>query len=85
MYVRVAFLTDSAESAVAVANTGLITEGVNTYAFVEKHPGVFEKRQVTLALRGRDRSYVNGGLQAGERVVTEGALLLNAEMASHAR
>ena len=85
MYVRVAFLSESAESAVAVANTGLITEGVNTYAFVEKHPGVFEKRQVSLALRGRDRSYVNGGLQAGERVVTEGALLLNAEMASHAR
>lgn len=85
MYVRVAFLSESAESAVAVANTGLITEGVNSYAFVEKHPGVFEKRQVSLALRGRDRSYVNGGLEAGERVVTEGALLLNAEMASHAR
>ncbi len=85
MYVRVAFLSDSAERAVAVANTGLITEGVNSYAFVEKRPGVFEKRQVTLALRGRERSYVNEGLQAGERVVTEGALLLNAEMASHAR
>ena len=85
MYVRVAFLSDSAESAVAVPNTGLITEGVNSYAFVEKRPGVFEKRQVTLALRGRERSYVNDGLQAGERVVTEGALLLNAEMASHAR
>jgi cobalt-zinc-cadmium efflux system membrane fusion protein len=85
MFARVSFLSDNSRSAVAVPNTGLVIEGLNSYAFVEKSPGVFEKRLVGLALRGRDLSYVESGLQAGERVVVEGALLLNAEMASHAR
>lgn len=85
MYARVAFLSDSGRNAVALPNTGLVIEGVNTYAFVEKTPGVFEKRQVSLALRGRELTYIDAGLLAGERVVVEGALLLNAEMAIHAR
>ncbi|MDQ2987914.1 MAG: efflux RND transporter periplasmic adaptor subunit [Pseudomonadota bacterium] len=85
MYARVFFLSDSGRSAVAVPNAGLVSEGVHTYAFVEASPGVFRKRQVGLALRGRETSYVDAGLTAGERIVTEGALLLNSEMASHAR
>lgn len=85
MYARVSFLSDNGRSAIAVPNAGLVTEGINTYAFVEASPGVFRKRQVGLALRGRETSHVDSGLQAGDRVVVEGALLLNAEMASHAR
>jgi cobalt-zinc-cadmium efflux system membrane fusion protein len=85
MYARVSFLSDSGRSVIAVPNAGLVTEGVNTYAFVESSPGVFQKRQVGLALRGRESSHVDSGLAAGERIVVEGALLLNAEMASHAR
>ena len=85
MFARVSFLSDSGRSAIAVPNAGLVTEGINSYAFVETSPGVFQKRQVSLALRGRETSYVDTGLRAGERIVAEGALLLNAEMASHAR
>jgi cobalt-zinc-cadmium efflux system membrane fusion protein len=85
MYARVSFLSDSGRSAIAVPNSGLVSEGINTYAFVETSPGVFQKRQVSLALRGRETSHVDAGLKAGERYVAEGALLLNAEMASHAR
>ena len=85
MFARVSFLADTNQRTVALPNGGLVTEGINTYAFVEKAPGAFEKRKVTLALRGRDVSFVESGLSAGERVVVEGALLLNAEMASHAR
>jgi cobalt-zinc-cadmium efflux system membrane fusion protein len=85
MYARVSFLSDSGRSVIAVPNAGLVTEGINTYAFVESSPGVFQKRQVGLALRGRETSHVDSGLKAGERIVVEGALLLNAEMASHAR
>jgi len=85
MYARVSFLSDSGRSVIAVPNAGLVTEGINTYAFVETSPGVFQKRQVGLALRGRETSHVDSGLKAGDRLVVEGALLLNAEMASHAR
>ena len=85
MYARVSFLSDSGRSAIAVPNAGLVTEGIHTYAFVEASPGVFYKRQVSLALRGRETSHIDAGLAAGNRIVVEGALLLNAEMASHAR
>jgi cobalt-zinc-cadmium efflux system membrane fusion protein len=85
MYARVSFLSDNGRSAIAIPNSGLVTEGIHTYAFVEASPGVFQKRQVGLALRGRETSYVDDGLKAGERIVVEGALLLSAEMASHAR
>jgi cobalt-zinc-cadmium efflux system membrane fusion protein len=85
MYARVSFLSDSGRSVIALPNAGLVTEGIHTHAFVEASPGVFRKRQVSLALRGRETSYVDAGLAAGDRIVVEGALLLNAEMASHAR
>ena len=85
MFARVSFLSDSGRTAIAVPNAGLVSEGINSYVFVEETPGVFRKRQVGLALRGRETSHVDSGIRAGERIVVEGALLLNAEMASHAR
>jgi cobalt-zinc-cadmium efflux system membrane fusion protein len=85
MYARVFFLADGERRAVPVANTGLVAEGVNTYVFVETEPGVFRKREVTLGLRGPEESFIESGVKPGERIVTEGALLLNAEAGAHAR
>lgn len=82
MYARV---TPSAEGAPLprVPNPALVTDGLHTYLFIETEPGVMEKRRVVLAFRGQDSSYVKEGLAAGERVVTTGALLLNAELAGN--
>lgn len=82
MYARV---TPSAEGAPLprVPNPALVTEGLHTYLFVETEPGVMEKRRVVLAFRGQEASYVKEGLAASERVVTVGALLLNAELAGN--
>jgi len=63
-----------------VPNTALITAGLKTFLFVEVNPGEFEKREVTLAFRGRDESYIKTGIADGQRAVIAGALLLNAEM-----
>lgn len=63
-----------------VPNTALISEGLHTSIFVETAPGVIEKRRVKLAFRGQNDSYVEEGVQSGERVITAGALLLNTEM-----
>jgi cobalt-zinc-cadmium efflux system membrane fusion protein len=64
-----------------VPNTALVTEGLHTHVFVEVEPGKIEKRRVTLAFRGREESWIDTGVQPGERVITAGALLLNAELA----
>ena len=79
MYAKVTPLAEG-QSLPRVPNTALITEGVKSYLFVEREPGVIEKREVRLAFRGPVSSWVSEGLKAGERVATTGALLLNAEL-----
>ncbi|MDB6063620.1 MAG: rane-fusion protein [Verrucomicrobiaceae bacterium] len=79
MYVRATPLGGNV-SRPRVPNTALINEGVKTYLFVEQKAGVLQKRAVTLAYRGHDDSYIEQGVQADERIVVGGALLLNAEM-----
>lgn len=79
MYVRALPLAGS-EKKPRVPNAALIVEGVKTFLFVEQTPQVLQKREVTLAYRGPEESYIDSGLHAGERIATSGALLLNAEM-----
>jgi cobalt-zinc-cadmium efflux system membrane fusion protein len=84
MFVRMAPLGAQTRAAdtVAVPNGAVITTGRQSFVFVEKSPGLMVKTPVGFAHRGRDISYVNQGLQAGDRVVTKGAILLDAELAT---
>lgn len=82
MYARVSPIADEHSSLPRIPNTALFTQGLYSYVFVELSPGVLQRRRVTLGLQGRE-TYVREGLKAGERVVTSGALLLNAELAGN--
>ncbi|NIA53041.1 efflux RND transporter periplasmic adaptor subunit [Massilia sp. TW-1] len=85
MFARIAFLQDGgAARALALPNTALFTDGDDTYVYVQRAAGTFEKRRVHVALGGAQRSFVDAGLHPREQVVTEGALLLNAEGENHA-
>jgi len=46
--------------------------------FVETAPGQFQRRPVKLGLETNGRSVIVAGLSAGEQVVTDGCLLLEA-------
>lgn len=85
MFARVYFLADGNKRAVRVPNNALISEGLYSFAFIETQPGRFERRQVNVVLRGPDSSFVDSGIANGERIVTHGALLLNAEASSNAQ
>jgi len=80
MYARVTLLADENRTAVRLPNTALVTEGLYSYVFVEQSPGVFKRRRVQLAVQDRDYSYVASGVDAAERVVVAGAVLLNSEL-----
>ena len=82
MFVRASFLTDDNRKGVLLPNAALFSEGLYSYVFVEKAPGKFEKRRVQLAMQGAAKSYIDAGLQDGEKVVTDGAFLLSTEVAS---
>ena len=81
MYAQVTPIADEHSRLPRIPNTAVFTQGLYTYVFVEQGTGVLQRRKVTLGLQGHPYSYVKEGLKAGERIVTSGALLLNAELA----
>ena len=67
-------------SALRLPNSALVTEGLYSFVFVESAPGAFVKRKVELSVQDREYSYLAGGVAKGERVVVNGALLLQSEL-----
>jgi cobalt-zinc-cadmium efflux system membrane fusion protein len=89
MFARVSFLADSDKKAFRIPNAALIVEGLYNYVFLEKREGEFQKQKINIVRKDRDVSYAdvasNAALNNKQRIVEEGALLLNAEVASHAQ
>jgi membrane fusion protein, heavy metal efflux system len=66
------------QSASTVPVSGIFTALGKTFLFVEKNPGDFERREVVVGLQGSDRVEVLQGVEANERVVSKGVMLLKA-------
>lgn len=84
MFARVAFLSAGNATAIRVPNTSLVLNGVENFVIVEREPGVFVKRKVRVSINGLNASYVSDGLVAGEKIVSEGALLMATEFTTRA-
>jgi cobalt-zinc-cadmium efflux system membrane fusion protein len=65
-----------ATAAVSVPTPAVFLKGDQHYVFVEEHPGTFVRRPVQVAEERDAQVLVSGGVRAGERVVTEGCVLL---------
>jgi cobalt-zinc-cadmium efflux system membrane fusion protein len=83
MFVRARLLADSGVG-VRVPNTALVNQGVFNFVFIQTGPAEFRRQKVSLLTQGGDGSYVGEGLKGGEKVVTTGALLLDADMTAQA-
>lgn len=83
MFVRARVL-QTRGSGVRVPNGAIVNQGLYASVFVQTGPAEFKRRRVTLLTQGSDSSYVGEGLQGGERVLTTGALLLDAELTARA-
>lgn len=83
MFVR-ARVVQGAGLAPRVPNSALVNHGLYSYVFVQTGAGDFRRRKVELLLQGGDYSVVASGLRDGERVVTQGALLLDADLTARA-
>ncbi len=57
----------------------VIDSGRRQIVYIEKKPGVYEMRDVTLGQRGEDYVEVLKGIKKGERVVTSGNFLIDSE------
>lgn len=80
MFARITPLADQHQLVLVVPNSALVSEGRRTFVFVETAPGELRKRPVQLGLQVRDFSIVDNGLKPGDRIVTSGAVLLNADL-----
>ena len=67
-----------------VANGALIEEMGNFFVFVQLTPELFEKREIQKGSTDGYRTAVLGGVEAGERVVSKGAVLVKLAQASGA-
>jgi cobalt-zinc-cadmium efflux system membrane fusion protein len=81
MYARITPLSDSQRMVVRIPNTALVTDGLYNYVFVETAPGRLQKRRIDLGEQSREYTVAKEGLKAGEKIVTVGAILLNASLA----
>ena len=79
MYARVT-VREPARGAMRVPMSALLTKGDASFVFVEQSPRRFVARQVIVGARDQDSIQILDGIQPGERLVTKGALLLDAEM-----
>ena len=62
-----------------VPTSALLARRDETFVFVETAPGHFEQRKVRAGVQTGDHVVLLSGVQPGERVVTRGAILLDAE------
>lgn len=76
MFARVSF-SGPAHQALLVPLTALVQSGLYTRVFVEQEPTRYESRIVEVGARIGDRAEVLSGLNADERIVIKGGVLLN--------
>jgi RND family efflux transporter MFP subunit len=79
MYATVEIAAEVAPRAVLVPREAVIDSGTRQIAFVALDAGHFEPRRLTLGAEGDGMVEVRAGLAPGERVVTSGQVLLDAE------
>lgn len=65
------------ERGLVIPATAALLQGTHHWVFVQVRPGEFEPRKVELSYEGSHEVVISSGLQAGEQVVTENALLLS--------
>jgi multidrug efflux pump subunit AcrA (membrane-fusion protein) len=63
----------------AVPRSAILSPGASPLVYVDGVNGSYEPRKITLGLVGDEYAEVLAGLQAGEKVVTNGNLLIDAE------
>jgi len=75
MYVTVE-LTGDAPAGMDVPSKAVFSKGVKNYVFLEESRGEFSRKEIKAGPAHDGRTLILDGLQLGQRVVTEGCLLL---------
>lgn len=77
MFARAEISTSETDGIVLPTSAVLIRDGAHTVVYVQRDDGAFERRDVVLGHSFEDRVEIVAGLEPGEEVVVEGALLID--------
>src|SRR5581483_3298865 len=81
MYVTVDVLADATkitQSSVEIPSKAVFMKNNQSYLFIEKSPGEYQRQIVKLGIEQDGKVQVFDGVSPGQKVVTEGCLLLQA-------
>jgi membrane fusion protein, heavy metal efflux system len=67
-----------AQAGVEIPSNAIFMKGDDSYLFLEDSPGQFERKQVKVGVEQDGKIPVLSGVRPGDKVVTEGGLLLQA-------
>lgn len=81
MYATVELLAEQAQQAIVLPLSAIFTQGEGDAVFVVTGDGRYQQKAVTVGTRFKDRAIVAQGINSGDTVVVDGALLLRAEQA----
>lgn len=76
MFISVTVSPSHTKPVVVIPENAVLTENGAQYVFVETSPGHYEKRTVHVGLISDHKAEILSGLRVGEKIVIEGALLL---------
>ena len=76
MYVDVEVADPAQPPALEVPSAAVVSSGKRSYVFVEEGRGRFQRRPVEPGPERAGRTLILAGLNAGQRVVVDGSLLL---------
>ena len=79
MYAEVEIEAGAPKPVVAVPNSAIIDTGDRQVVFIDRGDGKFEPKNVTLGVRGDDKTEIAKGVAAGDKVVVAANFLLDAE------
>jgi cobalt-zinc-cadmium efflux system membrane fusion protein len=68
------------QSGLVIPTTAIMQHENDTFVFIEREPGVYEKTNVTPGVENVDRTLITSGLKVGDRIVDRGAFLVKSQM-----
>ena len=79
-FARVTVTSSDPQDALLVPTDAIQQQGNETIVFVDEGNGLFKRQVVQVGARTRDAAAIVGGLQEGQKVVTNGAFALLSEL-----
>jgi len=67
---------DEGAPVVSVPSKAVFLKGEKHYLFLEEQPGQFARQEIKIGLEQDGRIFVLSGVQSGQRIVTDGSILL---------